>query len=99
MTVETAYQQLVAEGYVNTQPKRLFVNALNLPEKGSHISSATKISSEQYEKNKKWQADLTNRQTLAENFPFSVWTKLVREVLKTHQSELMERAESGVYGH
>ncbi|MEN2939559.1 HTH-type transcriptional regulatory protein GabR [Mannheimia haemolytica] len=34
MTVETAYQQLVAEGYVNTQPKKgFFVNALNLPEK------------------------------------------------------------------
>ncbi|GAB1665193.1 HTH-type transcriptional regulatory protein gabR [Mannheimia haemolytica] len=97
MTVETAYQQLVAEGYVNTQPKKgFFVNALNLPEKKEAISvQLQKISSEQYEKNKKWQADLTNRQTLAENFPFSVWTKLVREVLKTHQSELMERAESG----
>lgn len=25
MTVETAYQQLVAEGYVNTQPKKAFL--------------------------------------------------------------------------
>lgn len=52
MTVETAYQQLVAEGYVNTQPKKgFFVNALNLPEKKEAISvQLQKISSEQYEK-------------------------------------------------
>lgn len=97
MTVETAYQQLVAEGYISAEPKKgYFVNALNLPKKQAVRSVEKKSSgSEKPKISKKWLADLTNGQTLAENFPFSVWAKLVRDVLKNHQSELMERAESG----
>ncbi|WP_429945950.1 PLP-dependent aminotransferase family protein [Bibersteinia trehalosi] len=97
MTVETAYQQLVAEGYLSAKAKQgFFVNPLNLPKTSTSRSVFTGTSgSKPIENSKKWQADLTNSQTSAENFPFSVWTKLVREVLKHHQSALMERAESG----
>ncbi len=38
MTVETAYQQLVAEGYVNTQPKRLFCECFKFTRKKEAIS-------------------------------------------------------------
>lgn len=97
MTVETAYQQLVAEGYLSAVAKQgFFVNALNLPKTLPNRSDFSQISSsKQEEKRKIWRADLTNSQTSADNFPFSVWTKLVREVLKQHQSALMARAESG----
>lgn len=97
VTIETAYQQLVAEGYISAEPKKgYFVNALNLPQKMATRSASLQTSAtETAEKRKLWQADFTNSQTLAENFPFSVWAKLVRDLLKHHQNALMERAESG----
>lgn len=97
MTVESAYQQLVAEGYLEAKAKQgFFVNALNLPKNAPIRSVSLQTSSSNNNKNcKKWQVDLTNSQTSADNFPFSVWTKLVRAVLKNHQNALMERAESG----
>lgn len=95
VTIETAYQQLVAEGYVNARPKRgYFVNPLVLPIPVQSKGLLTVASGLKCEKKRKiWRADLTNRQTLAENFPFSVWTSLMRLVLREHRTALMEQSE------
>lgn len=95
VTIETAYQQLIAEGYVNAQPKRgYFVNRLILPTFVPQTGFATVASGLKREKKRKiWRVDLTNRQTLADNFPFSVWTSLMRLVLREHRAALMERSD------
>ena len=34
-------------------------------------------------------ADFTSNQTCSENFPFSIWSKLIRELLSGNQTDLM----------
>lgn len=100
VTVETAYQQLVAEGYLNAQPKRgYFVNHLVLPKALPQRQFSLDTSGiKSTKKCKTWQVDLTNRQTQAEHFPFSVWTSLMRFVLREYRTALMEQSEgSGVW--
>ncbi|MBR0411124.1 MAG: PLP-dependent aminotransferase family protein [Eubacterium sp.] len=44
-------------------------------------------------------ADFTSNQTRPENFPFSVWARIVRKVLTFHDKDLMTRSPGGgIYG-
>ena len=40
-------------------------------------------------------ADFVNNSTLSENFPFSTWTKLMRETMMDDREKLMKRSPSG----
>ena len=86
VTVETAYAQLVAEGYIRSQEKvgyfveaveqgqaPAYRRALELPEAPRPV----------------WEADFTANNLPAEAFPFSVWAKLQREVLLDYGAELL----------
>lgn len=101
ITVETAYQQLVAEGYIYSLPKKGFFVAkitdficqevLQLYVKPNVLKTEAEIK---YDKGNAAEhsaeiIDFTNNKVIAENFPFSVWAKLAREQLNENQQALL----------
>lgn len=86
ITIENAYAQLMAEGYIYSLPKKgFYVSPINnktplIPAKMIHKPS---IKKESY-----W-CDFSSNQTPAHLFPFTTWSKLMKDALNEHQSELM----------
>ena len=93
ITVENAYAQLQAEGFIYSVPKKGFY-VTELPGniyikeekdniKGEIIKDNTYIDNGtdcQYE------IDLVSNRTHPDNFPFSIWAKLMREVITDRKS-------------
>lgn len=88
VTVENAYAQLVAEGYVRAEEKRGYFVADVERQGGAPPSAPPKPSAPQ---EREWLLDLTSGGSGTEGFPFSVWAKLTRRVL-TEQGETLLRA-------
>ena len=82
ITVEAAYNQLLAEGYIRSQEKRgYFVEALErLPQPAPHNSPVPAEPAQEF-------LDLSGNG--APHFPFSVWTKLQREVMLDYGEKLL----------
>lgn len=98
ITVETAYGQLMAEGYIYSVAKSGFYV--------SHISTSErkeepfKPSTEITEKSKKDEffADFVRNSAANDYFPFATWTKLMRETMSDEQKNLMVSSPSvGIY--
>ncbi|MGI5963641.1 MAG: PLP-dependent aminotransferase family protein [Lawsonibacter sp.] len=88
VTVENAYGQLIAEGYVSAKEKRgYYVNQMEKRKEPDHeVGKKQTIVSEQV----KWQFDLKGEGSGAEGFPFSVWAKLMRQVLTEEGERLLQ---------
>ena len=88
VTVENAYAQLVAEGYVCAREKRgYFVNRLE-------ARPALRVDWEPPEEageepGREWLLDLEQGSSGTEGFPFSVWAKLMRRVLTERGEDLL----------
>ena len=144
VTVENAYSQLLAEGYIYSKPKSGFYvcdvkaedadvvgvrNAYYASEyKGGTEGSVMKDNARQNTTSDEsgvaymcgirsedhvtvrphvirdhadsvdqngFFADFVNNSTLSENFPFSTWTKLMRETMMDDREKLMKRSPSG----
>ena len=92
ITVENAYAQLIAEGFVYSLPKKgFFVAHIRNGLPGQREKSDKKKVREQ-EKRPDYLADFTSNQTCTEQFPFSIWAKLMRTVLREDREELMINA-------
>ena len=87
ITVENAYAQLMAEGYI-----------YSLPKKGYFVSEVKTFSKEKPKRPERRQetaeelsffADFISNRTSHDNFPFSIWAKLTREVLSGEDSTLL----------
>jgi len=77
ITVESAYQQLEAEGYVYTLPKRgFFVSAVD---RAPEASPPAVIPPPALTPN--WKLDLRSNQADGSHFPVSTWARLTRQVL------------------
>lgn len=104
ITVENAYAQLIAEGYLTSVPKKgYFVAQLEpgvmqrqsmtedkksteaLPEAVDNIFS----SGHEQKNASHFFADFVTNSVKPEHFPFSVWAKLMRELLSSKQKELL----------
>lgn len=88
VTVENAYAQLLLEGYLEAKERRgYFVSAVT----GGPIKSASNLVSLDLgeEPSREWFADLKTNRPLPERFPFSVWAKLMREVLTERDPALL----------
>lgn len=109
ITVENAYNQLAIEGYIYSIPRSGFYVS-DIPktdvttladtfEKG--LKKEPGIETEVPDKHKsrsRFLVDFVNNSTPAENFPFSTWVKLMREVMSHKKKELMTKSPStGVY--
>lgn len=96
ITVQTAYEQLLAEGYVYSRERSgYFVSDVNLT--GSEPSATLKQSvyknrtQTQEEREKPFKLDLVKGGTAAGLFPFSVWAKLMRGVISDFGERLLQR--------
>lgn len=89
ITVENAYAQLQAEGYIYSIPKKGFY-VRNLSDLTLSISQTTSPTSNSLRMPDKYKVDLASNQMNPEQFPFSVWSKLIRETLLNRHVELMQ---------
>ncbi len=89
VTVQNAYAQLVAEGYLSSREKKgYFVENMGttLP-----VGFSTKKEPlvEKSEKSPGWFADFVSNSIAAEDFPFSVWSKTMRSVILEKEKALL----------
>ena len=110
MTVENAYAQLSAEGYIYTLPKKgYFVSDIRTPYLGPEqvpagdlisVAQSSEVLSGPAARETDLPAagliaDFTSNQTAKENFPFSIWSRLIRELLADSRYDLLTNAPSG----
>lgn len=85
ITVESAYSQLEAEGYLQAQPKRgFFVAAV---EQIPPVLRETAPLPEQSPP--RWRLDLSRNQVDTTRFPVSTWARLTRQVLSEEPEALL----------
>ncbi len=94
ITIENAYAQLMAEGYIYSIPKKgYFVSDITnsaLPKtelKSENIIAAANRSG--------YFADFLSNKTNYANFPFSIWAKIMREIISEESEALMTNPPSG----
>ena len=95
ITVENAYEQLIAEGYIYSMPKRGFYvtdfkGVLETKQREEVQEIIPMTSGEN-----SYLADFTSNQTEADQFPFTIWAKMVREVLSDSRIQLMTNPPCG----
>lgn len=99
ITVENAYAQLISEGYLYSIPKKgFFVADCNLQINNSHNENFPEITTDNLHltaQNSTYFVDFSSNQTDLENFPFSIWAKLIRELLHENRLELLTNPPSG----
>lgn len=96
ITVENAYGQLLAEGYIYSIPKKGYYIAdisAGIPRPALPVSAPPKPAAEPEEA--PCFADFTSSQTHPDTFPFSIWTRLMREVIGDDRFALMKNSPSG----
>lgn len=94
VTVESAYSQLCAEGYIHSKPGSGFYAEKIQSRLASENMDIPHIDKEPPEDNYKYDFG-TNRADTA-FFPFSSWAKLSREVLNSQSEDLLNSC--GPYG-
>ncbi len=98
ITVETAYGQLMSEGYIYSRPRKGFYvtdltanhkypSSIRVIEDENTVMELKKIR-ESLNKEANF-ADFTSNQTIPESFPFSTWAKLTRETISGRKEALM----------
>ena len=92
ITVENAYAQLAAEGFIEPKAKSGFyvVDSLNELKDWSHPAfEPTKIVRSEEKSDGEYEYDFSSNQNDVGKFPFSIWAKLVRQVLSANQREIL----------
>ena len=88
ITIQNAYDQLISEGYVYTLPKKGYYVA-----KIEGIAKSLPKNKVKYNINipqsEAYEYDLSGNGINADNFPFSIWNRISREVMSNYQKELM----------
>lgn len=93
ITVENAYYQLQSEGYI-----------FSLPKKGFFVSEISELFTSEKEEKKEYKFtsteqieykyDFTSNGIIADNFPFSIWSRLMRQTFTFSQNSLMTPSPS-----
>lgn len=95
ITVENAYAQLQAEGYIYSLPKKgYYVNAIPAGDGVLPPGLATAAHRDEPEENAV-RDDLVSPPTRPDLFPFSIWTRLTRDVLGDGYDDLLRPSPSG----
>lgn len=90
ITIENAYDQLISEGYMYSIPKRGYYVA-----EIEHFRNVSKPAKCDYnilvpQKETDARFDFSSNRTETNNFPFSVWARVMRETISYREKELME---------
>ena len=98
ITVENAYSQLVAEGYIYSKPKSgFFVSRIGEGILAS-VGQKADYNTAQKTEEREYFADFTANYTAKESFPFLTWSRLMRETLSEQCEELLVSSPSqGIY--
>lgn len=88
ITIENAYAQLLVEGYIYSIEKKGYFVA-DIQEQVLPAKKAVTKPELKKEEAKPLFADFTSNRICREQFPFSIWTKLQREVISSISSEHM----------
>lgn len=94
-TVELAYEQLLSEGYVETEPCRGYYVAQI--EELYHLDAmevSPDTEQKQQESRKKYRYDFTPNGVDLKSFPYNAWRKLSREILSDDRVELFRSGDS-----
>ena len=94
ITIENAYAQLLSEGYIYSIPKKGFY----VSDFKNNAIKPVKLTTENVELSSGYSdflADFSSNQTCPENFPFSIWAKLMRETFNTNSPDLMTKPPCG----
>ncbi len=87
VTVQNAYEQLLAEGYICSRERSgYFVEEVN-----ADFYGRREVPRRAPEKKTEYKIDFVKGNTLTELFPFSVWSRLMRGVLSDCGEHLLER--------
>lgn len=93
-TVMNAYDQLLGEGYIISREKRGYYVA-KVYEKHDQMKKGLRQKKTDHEN---LLVNFSSNHLVYERFPFSMWKKVMREVLTEYETELIERADCcGVY--
>ena len=95
ITVENAYEQLIAEGYIYSIPKKGFYVTDLKKEVETEKKTVTKEMVPITGGESGYFADFTSNQTQSELFPFTVRTRMIREELGENQIQLMTNPPCG----
>lgn len=99
ITIENAYSQLLAEGYIHSFPKKgYFVSeSIAFPESQNTLQkkevSLKKETALPFALNN-IKYDLTSASLINNLFPFSVWSKLMRQVISEQGPKLLKKEEN-----
>ncbi|SCW62729.1 GntR family transcriptional regulator / MocR family aminotransferase [Lachnospiraceae bacterium C10] len=89
ITIQNAYDQLISEGYIYTIPKKGYYVAklqeMRRVSKEEHVHYDIHIPQKET-----YPYDISSNGIDSDNFPFSVWTKISREVMSCKKDALME---------
>lgn len=88
ITIENAYAQLLVEGYIYSIEKKGYFVA-DIQEQVIPAKKTVTKPKLKKEKEKPLFADFTSNRISRDQFPFSIWTKLQREVISSISSEHM----------
>ncbi len=89
VTVENAYAQLILEGYIySIEKKGYYVCALE--KTNAHFSQTEEIKFENTKNKNDFHIDFASNSICSEKFPFTIWSKLMREVLLEHNTQLLD---------
>lgn len=90
ITIQNAYDQLVSEGYVYTLPKKGYYVA-NIKGINNHVAKTDVSYDIQVPTDDNTILyDLTNNGINPNNFPFSIWTRISRDIMANRKEELMQ---------
>lgn len=88
ITVKSAYEQLIAEGYLYAVEKKgYYVDKVDIPPHGIERRQTAVIHEARDNR-----LDLASNSISSEDFPFSSWAKTMRRVLLEYESELLVSA-------
>ncbi len=94
ITVENAYGQLMAEGYIYSKPKSgYFVSHITSGEAAA-LSDAPIFEKPSSEEKKLYFADFVSNSTAKQSFPFNMWTKLLRKTMSDNLDKLLLNSPS-----
>lgn len=90
-TVMNAYEQLLMEGYITSRERSGYYVVSDFDVNVRH--QKVNISLPAPEEDEKWFADFTANTTVYEKFPFSMWTKVMRQVMAEYSVKLVMRGD------
>lgn len=98
ITVETAYSQLVAEGYIYSKARSGFFVSKIGEAVVAAMGQREACDTTDYTDEREYFADFTANYTAKDSFPFLTWSRLTRETLSEQCEELLVSSPSqGIY--